>query len=342
MPHDAPKNDVAKDDATSDGATGSSAETLTLHVPETESGARLDSYLAAHVKDFSRARIKRLIEDGDVMVAGRAAAKPSYKLRAHDEIEVELNAPIANNFAPENIPVEIIYEDDDLAVVNKPAGLVVHPGAGQASGTLANALAYRFQNLPVRGASLIQQSRPGIVHRLDKDTSGLIVVARNVAAHENLSDQFRNREVFKNYVALVHGRVAQDAGRIDQPIARDPSRRTRMAVVRGGRPALTLYRVRQRFERFTLLDVEIKTGRTHQIRVHMEWLKHPVVSDKIYGGGRDRNLSDVPQLRARLAALDRQFLHAEKLGFRHPQSGEKLNFTADLPAALAEFLEYLA
>ncbi|MGI8656809.1 MAG: RluA family pseudouridine synthase [Pyrinomonadaceae bacterium] len=328
--------------AMSDEETGNSAETLTLRVPETESGARLDAYLAARVKDFSRARIKRLIEDGDVIIAGRADVKPSYKLHAHDEIEIELNSPLASNFAPENIPVEIVYEDGDIAVVNKPAGLVVHPGAGQASGTLANALAHRFQNLPVRGASLIQQSRPGIVHRLDKDTSGLIVVARNLKAHENLSDQFRNREVFKNYVALVHGRVAEDAGRIDQPIARDPSRRTRMAVVRGGRPALTLYRVRQRFERFTLLDVEIKTGRTHQIRVHLEWLKHPVVSDKTYGGGRDCNLSDVPQLRARLAALDRQFLHAEKLSFRHPQSGEKLSFTAALPAALAEFLDYLA
>ncbi len=321
-------------------ATENTAEIITFHVPETESGARIDAYLAAHVKDWSRARIKRLIEDGDVMVSGRTA-KPSYKLRAHDEIEVELTAPATSNFAPEDIPVEVVYEDDDLAVINKPAGLVVHPGAGVSSGTLANALAFRFQHLPVRGEGKEQQARPGIVHRLDKDTSGLIVVARNAAAHESLSDQFRAREVFKSYVALVHGRIAQDEGRIDQPIARDPARRTRMAVVRGGRPALTLYRVRRRFERFTLLDVEIKTGRTHQIRVHMEWLKHPVVCDKLYGGGRDRNLSDVPHLRGMLKALDRQFLHAEKISFRHPQSGEKLSFTTALPAALATFLEGL-
>ncbi len=321
-------------------ATENTAEIITLHVPETESGARLDAYLAAHVKDWSRARIKRLIEDGDVIVSGRTA-KPSYKLRAHDEIEVELTAPTTSNFAPEDIPVEVIYEDDDLAVINKPAGLVVHPGAGVSSGTLANALAYRFQHLPVRGEGKEQRVRPGIVHRLDKDTSGLIVVARNEAAHENLSDQFRAREVFKSYVALVHGRVAQDQGIINQPIARDPVKRVRMAIVRGGRPAITLYRVRQRYERFTLLDVEIKTGRTHQIRVHLEWLKHPVAGDKVYNAGRDRSVPDT-RLRALIAALDRQFLHAEKISFRHPRSGEKMEFTARLPAPLAEFLENLA
>src|SRR5690349_9778789 len=297
-------------------------------------GTRLDVYLASQFAGWSRARLQRLIENEDVLVNGKAA-KPSYKLRAADEIEVELIAPPADFFAPENIPIEIVYEDDTLAVVNKPAGLVVHPAAGTPSGTLANALAYHFQQLPERGAGV----RPGIVHRLDRDTSGLLVVAKTDAALENLSDQFRDRTVLKSYVALVHGRVAANSGKIDQPLARDPSNRTRMAVVRGGRNALTLYRVRRAFERFTLLDVELKTGRTHQIRVHLAWLKHPVVGDETYGGGRDNTIQD-PQLRARIRNLKRQFLHAEKLGFTHPETHEFLKFESPLPHELSGLLEH--
>lgn len=307
--------------------------TLFFRVLESDAHARLDAYLAAQIADWSRARLQRLIEDGEVLVNGHAA-KPSYKLRAGDEIEAELTPPPATAFTPENIPLDIIYEDADLVVVNKPAGLVVHPAAGVPSGTLANALAYHFQQLSRNAGA----ARPGIVHRLDRDTSGLIVVAKNEAAHEQLADQFRAREVFKSYVALVHGRVAAESGRIDQPIARDPRHRTRMAVVRGGRPALSLYRVRQAFERFTLLDVEIKTGRTHQIRVHLQWLKHPVVADPVYGDGRDNTVT-LPRLRARIAALGHQFLHAEQLGFRHPRTGARLRFTAPLPPEFAEFLD---
>jgi 23S rRNA pseudouridine1911/1915/1917 synthase len=214
--------------------------------------------------------------------------------------------------------------------------LVVHPGAGIASGTLANALVYHFQQLSHQAGAF----RPGIVHRLDKDTSGLIVVAKTEAAHENLADQFRAREVFKSYVALVHGRVAEDKGIIDQPIARDPRNRTRMAVVRGGRPALSIYRVRGRYERFTLLDVEIKTGRTHQIRVHLSWLKRPVVGDEVYGTGRDKAVTDT-RIRARLTRLKRLFLHAEQLGFHHPRTGAELRFKAPLPAELEELLNIL-
>src|SRR5215216_19473 len=250
-------------------------------------GVRLDTYLASQFEGWSRARLQRLIESEDVLVNGRLA-KPSYKLRENDEIEVELIAPVADTFLPENIPLEIVYEDETLVVVNKPAGLVVHPAAGTPSGTLANALVYHFNRLSKAAGA----ARPGIVHRLDKDTSGLIVVAKTEGAHENLADQFRAREVFKSYVALVHGRVLADTGRIEQPIARDPRRRTRMAVVRGGRPALSLYRVRRRYERFTLLDVEIKTGRTHQIRVHLQSLKHPVVGDETYNAGRDKTVND--------------------------------------------------
>jgi 23S rRNA pseudouridine1911/1915/1917 synthase len=215
--------------------------------------------------------------------------------------------------------------------------MVVHPAPGVPGGTLANALAYHFQHLSQMAGSV----RPGIVHRLDRDTSGLIMAAKNETAHEKLTDQFRAREVFKSYVALVHGRVAAESGLVDGAIARDPRNRTRMAVVRGGRPALSLYRVRRRFERFTLLDVEIKTGRTHQIRVHLQWLKHPVVGDAVYGDGRDNTVSD-PGLRARLTALGRQFLHAEQLGFRHPRTGEALRFKAPLPGELAEFLDFAA
>jgi 23S rRNA pseudouridine1911/1915/1917 synthase len=295
-------------------------------------GIRLDAYLASQIEGWSRARLQRLIENEDVLV-NRKAAKPSYKLREHDEIEVELIVPPADFFAPEDIPIEIVYEDETLAVVNKPAGLVVHPAAGTPSGTLANALAYHFQQLPDRGAGV----RPGIVHRLDRDTSGLLVVAKTDAALENLSDQFRDRTVFKSYVALVHGRVAASSGKIDQPLARDPANRTRMAVVRGGRNALTLYRVRRAFDRFTLLDVELKTGRTHQIRVHLAWLKHPVVGDEIYGGGRDKTIPD-PQLRARVRNLKRHFLHAEKLGFTHPATNEFVKFESPLPAELSDIL----
>jgi 23S rRNA pseudouridine1911/1915/1917 synthase len=297
-------------------------------------GTRLDIYLASQFEGWSRARLQRLIENEDVLVNGKVS-KPSYKLREHDEIEVELIAPPADLFTPENIALEIIYEDETLVVVNKPAGLVVHPAAGTPSGTLANALAYHFQQLPGR------EVRPGIVHRLDRDTSGLLVVAKTEAALENLSDQFRDRTVFKSYVALVHGRMAADSGKIDQPLARDRSNRTRMAVVRGGRNALTLYRVRQGFERFTLLDVELKTGRTHQIRVHLAWLKHPVVGDETYGSGRDNTIQD-PQLRARVRNLKRQFLHAEKLGFTHPVSREWMKFESPLPVELTELLENIS
>jgi 23S rRNA pseudouridine1911/1915/1917 synthase len=304
----------------------------TSQIGPEHAGTRLDVYLASQFEGWSRARLQRLIENEDVLVNGKVA-KPSYKLREHDEIEVELIAPPADFFTPENIPLEIVYEDETLAVVNKPAGLVVHPAAGTPSGTLANALAYHFQQLPDRGV------RPGIVHRLDRDTSGLLVVAKTEAALENLSDQFRDRTVFKSYLALVHGRVAS-SGKVDQPLARDPSNRTRMAVVRGGRNALTLYRVRQAFDRFTLLDVELKTGRTHQIRVHLEWLKHPVVGDETYGGGRDNTIQD-PQLRARIRNLKRQFLHAEKLGFKHPVSQEFVKFESALPKDLTELLAAL-
>lgn len=311
-------------------------ETLNFHVGEDNVDRRLDAFLASQINNWSRARLQRLIESEDVLVNNKPV-KPSYKLRLGDEIEVELSAADAVSFVPENVPLNIVYEDDELLVVNKPAGLVVHPAAGIQSGTLANALAYHFQQLPSHS---YEHVRPGIVHRLDRDTSGLLVVAKTEASLENLSDQFRDRTVFKSYVALVHGRVDADTGKIDQPLARDPANRTRMAVVRGGRSSLSLFRVRSRYQRFTRLDVELKTGRTHQIRVHLAWLKHPVVGDQTYGGGRDNTVQDT-KLRTKIRALNRQFLHAERLRLNHPKTGAVMEFKAPLPVELESFLELL-
>jgi 23S rRNA pseudouridine1911/1915/1917 synthase len=308
---------------------------LVLKVTEDNVDSRLDAYLAAQIPTWSRARLQRLVESEDVLV-NEKTVKSSYRLRVGDVIEVELAAPESQGFSPEEIPIEVVYEDDDLVVVNKPAGLVVHPAAGIHSGTLANALAFHFQNLPSGSASV----RPGIVHRLDRDTSGLLVVAKTAESLENLSDQFRDRTVFKSYVALVHGRVDSESGKIDQSLARDPSNRTRMAVARSGRTALSLYKVRHRYQRFTLLDVELKTGRTHQIRVHLAWLRHPVVGDDIYGGGRDNTIQDAKQ-RAHVRNLGRHFLHAEKLGITHPKTGRRLEFEAPLPEELAALLDEL-
>ena len=308
-------------------------DTITLSVTLADAGTRLDAFLAVHIEGWSRARLQRLIENEDVLVNGKPA-KVSYKVREEDQIEIDLIASPTETFIPENIPLTIVYEDDDLVVVNKPAGMIVHPAAGIHSGTLANALAFHFDQLSQRSGSV----RPGIVHRLDKDTSGLMVVAKTEAAHEDLADQFRARSVFKSYVALVHGIVKTDRGRIEEPIARDPRNRTRMAVVRGGRSAVSVFKVRSRFQWCTLLDVEIKTGRTHQIRVHLAWLKHPVIGDEVYGGGRDNTVRDTV-LRNQIRKLGRQFLHAAQLGFTHPKTKERLRFDAPLPADLSELLE---
>jgi 23S rRNA pseudouridine1911/1915/1917 synthase len=307
----------------------------TFSVTAEEAGQRLDAFLAAHIDGWSRARLQRLIDDGDVLIAGKLA-KSSHKVRANDEIEIELTVSPAEAFTPEDLPINVVYEDDELVVVNKPAGMVVHPAAGIWHGTLANALAFHFEKLSTTSGAI----RPGIVHRLDKGTSGLLVVAKTEAAHEHLANQFRAREVFKLYVALVHGQIEYRKGEIDQPIGRDPRNRVRMAVVRTGRPALSLYRIREAFPRFTLLDVELKTGRTHQIRVHLAWLKHPVVADEVYGGGRDKTIADATVRRA-VAKLDRQFLHAAQLGFRHPGTGAELRFKADVPTELQTVLDVI-
>jgi 23S rRNA pseudouridine1911/1915/1917 synthase len=323
--------------------------TIVFHPAAEDAGKRLDAFLAEKIEKWSRSRLKKLIDDGDVQV-NEKPSKASYKLSAGDTVEVELAETPAAVFEPEDIPLNIVYEDEHLIVIDKPAGMVVHPGAGVSSGTLANALAYRFKidNEKLKmDADLDEQARidrlkskVGIVHRLDKDTSGLIVAAKTQQALESLSAQFQNREVFKSYVALVHGEMDEDRGTIDAPIAREKHNRTKMGVRAHGRPALSLWKVKKRFDKFTLIEVEIKTGRTHQIRVHCAYINHPVVGDETYNAGRDKSIADV-RVRYAVQKLNRFFLHAHRLGFTHPASGEFIKFTSPLPEELMHLLELL-
>jgi 23S rRNA pseudouridine1911/1915/1917 synthase len=313
---------------------------LVLQPTELDSTKRLDAYLAENITGWSRSRLQRLIENEDVLV-NEKGVKPSYRIKETDEIEVDLvEVPVAR-FEPEDIPLHIVYEDEYLAVINKPAGMVVHPGAGVQSGTLANAIAFHFaESFAEQNKTDSDGLRIGIVHRLDKDTSGLIVVAKDDETHEALSEQFRERQVYKSYVALVHGSTEQKIGRIEAAIGRNKHNRLRMKVAGHGRSALSLWKVRQRFGKFTLLDVEIKTGRTHQIRVHMAYINHPVVGDEIYNEGRDNTVADTDTRNA-IRSMGRFFLHAEQLSFTHPRTGERMEFTQELPAQLKEFLDLI-
>ena len=311
------------------------ASSFIFHPSSLDAGKRLDAFLAENIEDWSRVRLQRLISDGDVLV-NQKDVKSSYKLREGDEIEGELTAPIIETMEAENIPLNVVYEDEHLIVINKQAGLIVHAGVGVRNGTLVNALMYHFQNLSQLGG----KSRAGIVHRLDKNTSGLIVVAKDEATHEALSNQFQMRQVYKSYVALAHGVVRRESGKIEEKIGRDKWNRMKMSVAKNGRNALSLWTVRQRFEKFTLLDVEIKTGRTHQIRVHLAFLNNPIVGDETYNEGRDKTVSDV-KVRQAIQNLNRFFLHAEKLSFTHPKSKEKMDFVAPLPNELTDFLKLL-
>jgi len=320
---------------------------------------RIDAFLAGQIEGWSRSRLQRLIDDGDVLV-NEKTVKPSYKLHENDELDIDLvEAPTAS-FEPENIPLEVSFEYEHLAEINNPAGMVVHPGAGNATGTLANAIAWHFLSEPpalAGGGNLDVNSTPsypatsppadaagsdrvGIVHRLDKDTSGLIVVAKDEQTHEALSNQFRDREVHKQYVALVHGHVREKSGIIDRPLARDRWHRTKMTVAANGRNALSLWKVRQRFEKFTLVEVEIKTGRTHQIRVHLASINHPIVGDGTYNEGRDNTVAN-SDLKNAIRKFDRFFLHAEKLSFIHPKSGEPLSFEVGIPSELKDLIGLL-
>lgn len=295
-----------------------------FEVTANSAGQRLDHFLASALPALSRARLQEWIEAGRVQVSG-VRRKASYKLREGEAIEVEPAQQKPLRAEPEDIPLDILYEDDDLIALNKPAGIVVHAGAGRHSGTLVNALLHHFEQLSQVGGDL----RPGIVHRLDQGTSGVLLVARHDAAHRALATQFAGRTVEKTYLALVQGHVAQMSGRIDSAIARDPIRRTRMTTrAATGRSALTHYRVLERFERFTLLEVKIGTGRTHQIRVHLASIGHPVAGDTLYGAA-----ARVPGM----PALGRPWLHAFSIAFDQPTTGERLRIEAPLALELMEW-----
>lgn len=288
-------------------------------------GERLDVYLAQLDEVPSRAYAKRLIDDGHVTINGQSPGKAGVRLKAGDVVEVHLPPPQASELEPQAIPLDIVYEDAHLLVLNKPAGMVVHPAPGHSSGTLVNALLHRYPDLPGIGGV----KRPGIVHRLDKETSGLMVVAKTTEALSALVRAMKARRITRRYLALVHGVVKADQGQIDAPIGRHPVKRQQMAVVEGGRPALTRFRVLERFAEATYLAAELVTGRTHQIRVHMAFIGHPVLGDERYGrkGG-----PGYPKGHA---------LHAAELAFVHPLTSAPLRFEAPLPRPFADTLQRL-
>ncbi|MFZ0937318.1 MAG: RluA family pseudouridine synthase [Bryobacteraceae bacterium] len=291
----------------------------------TEAGRRLDQALHERLPQYSRARIQQWIHDGRVLVNG-AAVRASYTVRGGEAIQVEPAEPPPLRAEPEEIPLSILYEDADVVAVDKPAGMVVHAGAGVHSGTLVNALLHRFGALSAVGGEM----RPGIVHRLDRYTSGVILVAKNDAAHRKLAAQFSSRRVEKVYLALVHGAVKRESGVIDKPIARDPVHRTRMtARLREGRTAHTEYRVMARLPGFTFLEVKIGTGRTHQIRVHLASIGHPVAGDTLYGA---------PAVVPGRAPLGRYFLHAHRIRFFRPADGEAVTVVSPLRWELEEWM----
>ena len=308
----------------------------TITVPDDSDGTRLDRFLVSILPEHSRSQIQRLIKEGQVLVAGHEA-KANLQVKTGQEITIEVAAPVDPGPRPEALPLPIVYQDSDLIVVDKPAGMVVHPAAGHATGTLVNALLHHVDDLSGIGG----EKRPGIVHRLDRGTSGLMVVAKHDAAHEELARQFADREVEKEYIALTWGEVM--AGRrIDAPIGRDPSNRKKMAPasarVRRSREAVTRIVRAEHFGRvLTLANVAIHTGRTHQIRVHLSGIGHPIVGDALYGGVRRRVPGDVRAV----THLDRPFLHAARLAFTHPGDERRMEFTSELPEDLQRVLDEL-
>ncbi len=289
-----------------------------------ESGQRLDKYIAQEVPTLSRATVQKLIKGAHITVNAELS-KASYRVQTGDVIHVRVPVVEPVVVRPEQAPLDIVYEDDDLIVVNKPAGMVVHPAYGHQAGTLVNALLAHCPALADEG----QNERPGIVHRLDKDTSGLIIVAKNESSRRHLQGQFKRREVKKVYLALVEGQLTPRRGAIEAPIGRDRRQRKRMAVVREGRAACTAYRVVEYFANHTLLEVEPKTGRTHQIRVHLAFIGHPVVGDAVYGFRKQR------------LKVPRQFLHASYLGFRRPSDDQYLELQVSLPPDLRQVWDKL-
>jgi len=293
-----------------------------IELVASESGSRIDSYVAAQCPQLSRSHVQHLIDDGLVTVNGRAS-KSGYKMREGDRIVVDVPSPQPIAPQPEDIPLSIVYEDDDVLVIDKPAGLTVHPAPGHSEHTLVNAILAHCPDLRINGSI-----RPGIVHRLDKDTSGVMMIAKNDTAQRDLSAQIKARSVLKQYTVLVHGRLSPEKGVIEAPIGRDPSHRKRMAVVDSGRESRTRYSVLKYFKGYTLLEVTLETGRTHQIRVHLSALGFPVAGDAVYGKASN--------------IVARQFVHASRLGFNLPSNGKWVEFAAPLPGDLEEAVERVA
>jgi 23S rRNA pseudouridine1911/1915/1917 synthase len=304
-----------------------------FEVPVDDDGQRLDRVLVSMLADHSRSQLQRLIADGCVRVSGTVAVKPNTIVHGGDRVEVDVPAPRPSELAPEPLDLDVLYQDPDIAVVNKPAGMVVHPGAGHASGTLVNALLHHMDDLSGIGG----ERRPGIVHRLDRGTSGVMVVAKNDAAHQELARQFHDREIEKEYIALVWG-VVQAGRRIDAAIGRDPSNRQKMSSrARHAREAVTRITRAHHLPGLTLCQVAIHTGRTHQIRVHLSAIGHPIVGDALYGGVHRRVAGDIRAVQR----LERPFLHAARLVLKHPRDGRRLEFIAPLAADLTAVLNDL-
>jgi 23S rRNA pseudouridine1911/1915/1917 synthase len=318
----------------------------TFHVEADQQGNRLDQFLEIHLDDVSRTYAQKLIRAGEVTVNG-SPSKPGYKLRAGDCVSVSLPELVPlETVQPEPIPLDILYEDESLLVINKPAGMLVHPASGVNSGTLVNALLAHCKELP--GVGGVQ--RPGIVHRLDKDTSGLLVAAKTDHAHHRLSAQFEAHTAARRYYAVVCGVPARETGTIEAQLTRSRRDRRKMTTTEeGGRRAVTHYRIAEAYGRFALLELMLETGRIHQIRVHLSYIGHPVAGDPVYGGGAQQALLEAqrallevhPELKAALAKLNRQALHAHTLSFDHPETNERMTFSAPMPADMQRLVDAL-
>ncbi len=310
-----------------------------FEVDPRDAGMRLDAYISSNTPNCSRSHAARLIREGHIQI-NSVIKKPGYRIRSGELIDGDIPPPVAVSFMPEPMDLSIVYEDSAIIVINKPPGLVVHPAPGNYSGTLVNGLLHHCPDLaPIAG-----EIRPGIVHRLDKDTSGTIIVAKNGGALENLAGQFKARTVAKTYLAIVYGEMKGTAGAIDLPVGRHPTDRKKMSVKsRNPRHALTLWRVKANFPSCCLLEVDLKTGRTHQIRVHCAAIQHPIIGDSLYGGRTgSQYLRQNPKLVPLVKGIERQMLHAWKLTVEHPVSGQRQTFESPLPLDMQGFIEGLA
>lgn len=296
---------------------------FTVAYHEGEESIRIDKYLPTYYEDMTRSELKKYFDENKIKVNGKLV-KPSYKVENGDLIEIEELDDVISSVIPEKIDLDIVYEDDDILVVNKPSGMVVHPAPGHMTGTLVNALMYHYQTL----STINGENRAGIVHRIDKDTSGLLIVCKNNFAHRNISEQIKDKRAKRTYWAIVTGSIGHNLGKIDAPIGRDPDNRQKMAVVATGKSAVTHFRVLDRFHDFTLVELDLETGRTHQIRVHMAYINHPVFGDPMYGV--KKQVSEFGQ-----------YLHAKKIGFYHPRTNEYMEFETELPKEFKDMLDEL-